>query len=297
MIIGEGGIGKTVALFSIADAPDGTIPVPALYIPMYELVDKDGRLLELEEYIAKRYRRYSDSIDTLATESWDDVPKLLILLDGFNEISFSLRRRALDVVNEWHDSHPGAQMIAVSRPMDGLNLTQELAGNPLPIELTPLKESTVRTYLQEVRRRIPAKEASIWEVLQYPLFLNLYVRNRGLTKKLPAGYPLCIKNADNGGALIWNFLQRELLRHRADKSEKAENWVLRCAVANEYFLPNLAYRMVSEHRMKISYKLANLWIKEAMDQFDGRKIPKHLTMIWDKYEQNHGQVPEVGKFF
>lgn len=127
VILGDGGIGKTVALFSIADSPDGSIPVPALYIPMYELVDNDGRLLELDDYLAKKYRKYSNSIDTLATGTWNDRPKLLLLLDGFNEISFSLRRRALDVINEWHDSHPGAQVIAVSRPMDGLNLTQELA--------------------------------------------------------------------------------------------------------------------------------------------------------------------------
>ena len=296
VILGDGGIGKTVALFSIADSPDGSIPVPALYIPMYELVDNDGRLLGLDEYLAKRYRKYSNSIDTLATRSWNDRPQLLLLLDGFNEISFSLRRRALDVINEWHDSHPGAQVIAVSRPMDGLNLTQELAGDPLPIELIPLKEGTIREYLKEVKRQPPAKGLPIWDDLRYPLFLNLYVKSRNLTKNRPAGYPLSIMSADNGGSLIWNFLQRELLRHRSDKSEKAENWVLRCAVANEYVLPFLAYRMLSEHRMDISYKQAVIWIKEVLDQFDDNKLPHHLAMIWAKYEQDHGQVPEKDIF-
>ena len=296
VILGDGGIGKTVALFRIAESLDESISVPAVYIPMYELVDKDGQLLELYEYLAKRYRKYSNSIDTLATGTWNDRPQLLLLLDGFNEISFSLRRRALDVINEWHDSHPGAQVIAVSRPMDGLNLTQELAGNPLPIELIPLKEDTIREYLKEVKRQPPAKGLPIWDDLRYPLFLNLYVKSRNLTKNRPAGYPLSIMSADNGGSLIWNFLQRELLRHRSDKSEKAENWVLRCAVANEYVLPFLAYRMLSEHRMDISYKQAVIWIKEVLDQFDDNKLPHHLAMIWAKYEQNHGQIPKKDVF-
>ena len=296
VILGEGGIGKTVALFSIAGTSDRSAPVPALYIPMYELVDQDGRLLELDEYITKRYRRYGGRIDALATESWDNLPRLLILLDGFNEIPFSLRRKALYIINEWYDSHPGAQLVAVSRPMDGLNLAQELAGNPLPIELAPLNEDSVRVYLREIHRQIPAKGAPIWEDLRYPLFLNLYAKSRNFKSNHPAGYPLHVLKADSGGALIWNFLQRELLRHRADKSEKAESWVLRCATANEYLLPYLAYHMVSEHQMEISFKQADSWIKEAVDLFDGRNLPKHLAMIRDVYEQNHDQILEATMF-
>ena len=291
VILGEGGIGKTVTLFSIASPPNGTLCVPSLYIPMYELVDKDGHLLELNEYISKRYRRYGDRIDTLATQTWNVCPRLLILLDGFNEIPFSLRRRALDVINEWHDSHPGAQVVAVSRPMDGLDLTQELAGNPVPIMLSPLDENTILEYLKEIGRRIPPRESPIWEYLRYPLFLNLYVRTGRLMGKSPAGYPLRVMNADNGGALIWNFLQRELLRHKADKTEKAENWVLRCAVANEYILPYLAHRMVIGQRMKISFDEAVSWTKEAMSQFDGNSLPQHLNAVWGTYRRRHGSIP------
>ena len=67
-------------------------------------------------------------------------------------------------------------------------------------------------------------------------------------------------------------------------------------VANEYVLPFLAYRMLSEHRMDISYKQAVIWIKEALDQFDDNKLPHHLAMIWAKYEQNHGQIPKKDVF-
>ena len=296
VITGEGGIGKTVALFSIIRDSDRSIPVPTLYIPMYELFDEEDRLIKLNQYIKTKYEEYSEKILHLATEDWNDRPRLLVLLDGFDEITFSLRRRALDMINEWYDSHPGVQIIAVSRTMDGLNLVQELEGNPLPIELTPLEKGFVRSYLEEVNRQRPAKGAPIWDDLKYPLFLNLYVKSRNLTKNLPAGYPLSIMDTDSGGALIWNFLQRELLRHRSDKSEKAENWVLRCAVANEYILPFLAYRMLSEYRTDINYKQAVKWIEEALDQFDDNNLPHHLTKIWNKYEQNHGQVPGKNMF-
>ena len=291
VILGEGGIGKTVTLFSIASPSDGTLSVPALYIPMYELADKNGNLLELDEYISKKYRRYSDRIDALATKTWDDRPRLLILLDGFNEIPFSLRRSALDVINEWHEAHPGAQVIAVSRPMDGLDLTRELAGDPIPVMLAPLEENTILEYLKEAGRKIPAKGAPVWEDLRYPLFLNLYVRTGRLRGKAPAGYPLRVMDADSGGALIWNFLQRELLRHKADRTEKAEEWVLRCAVANEYILPYLAYRMVARQRMEISFDEAVSWTDEAISQFDSNSLPQHLKAVWETYRRRHVSFP------
>ena len=296
VITGEGGIGKTVAMFSIVDAPDKILFVPALYVPMYELIDKDGNVLELDEYIAKKYKAYSRRIDSFSTEIWDDRPRLLLLLDGFNEIPFSLRRDALDIVNEWYDSHPGAQVIAVSRPMDGLNLAQELAGNPTAVSLSPLDDDTVRAYLKDAKRRIPAKDSPVWEDIRYPLFLNLYVKTRRLKGKTPAGYPLRVMDRDNGGALIWNFLQRELLRYRADKNEKAENWVLRCAVANEYILPYVAYRMVSAQRMEISFDEVADWTDEALVKLDNEHLPQHLRDVWETYRLRHGSVPDKDTF-
>ena len=297
VIIGEGGIGKTVTLFSITRSAEGTESVPALYIPMYELVDKDGNLLDLTAFFTAKYKKYGEQIETLATTPWKERPQILILLDGFNEVPNLLRRSVLSEINDWHDTHPGAQLIAVSRPMDGLNLSKELAGNPIPVTLALLDTGTVSAYLKEAGRRIPSPNAPIWEDLRYPLFLNLYIKTGRLKGETPAGYPLHVVEADSGGALIWNFLQRELLRQKTDKDEKAAAWVIRCAVANEYILPFIAYHMVSTQRMDISFDEAEKLTKEALDLLDRGILPKHLKQIWEKHKRGpKGTYPERGMF-
>lgn len=297
VITGDGGIGKTVTLLSISRESFKNISVPALYIPMYELVDTNGNLLELDNYIGKRYPKYSGEIDALATEIWNTQPSLLLLLDGFNEVPFSLRRKALVAVNNWYDTRPGVQIIAVSRPLDRMDLARELAGGKtIPIKLAPLSENIIRTYLKDAGLTLPPGNSKIWKVLIYPLFLNLFVKTGSLKEYSPAGYPLYVKDANSAGTLIWNYLQRELLRYSKDVPEKAESWVLRCAVANEFILPYLAYGMVTEQRMVINGKQVIKRINEALTHLDGKKLPRHLKSIWQTYEFEHGEVPNKDIF-
>ena len=292
VILGNGGIGKTVTLFSITKIPSKYFSVPTLYIPMYELVDEDERVQKLGNYIKDKYEEYGDQINYLATKDWKKQPRLVLLLDGFNEVPFSLRRQVLYVVNAWYGTHPGVQLIAVSRPVDGLDLEKELSGNPIPLTLSLLEETSVKMYLEKAGANVPPQESPIWEIIRFPLFLNLYIKSNELVGKTASGYPLLVMKPVSGGALIWNFLQRELLRHKSDKNKKAESWVLRCAVANEYFLPYIAYRMMSTQRIDVSYKQVEKWIGEALNLFDKHTLPGHLKNICEEYERLHGRFPD-----
>ena len=92
MIEGEGGIGKTVTLLSI---PDKFTPfsVPAIYIPLHELTKKDDPI----EYYIKRWilnnkeDLFGQLLDQIGNP-WDKGPRLLLLLDGFNEIDAENRK-------------------------------------------------------------------------------------------------------------------------------------------------------------------------------------------------------------
>ena len=293
VITGEGGSGKTVTLFSLAKASSEIAFVPALYIPMYELVDKSNHLLGVTEYIKGQYGKYGDQIEDVAKSTWTERPQILVLLDGFNEIPFALRWDALDSINEWYDSHPGAQMIAVSRPMDYLSLNQELFGNPISITLTTLEDSLVRAYLRDAGRRIPSSSASIWENLRYPLFLNLYIKTGRLKGKTTAGYSLSVMESESGGALIWNFFQRELLRHKGDKTNKSEKWFIQAAFSNEYLLPYIAFKMVSANRMSVEHNDIAVWVEEILSAFAPEALPNHLQNIWTRYKEKHGFYPQI----
>ncbi|MGX8705337.1 MAG: SMEK domain-containing protein [bacterium] len=110
VIEGAGGIGKTVALFSIVDAEDRYCPAPPVYIPMHRLVTQDGQCVNLSQYIREQSDTYGQKVVELAEKPWDGGPQLLVLLDGFNEVPALKQREILNMLNGWRRSHPGAQL-------------------------------------------------------------------------------------------------------------------------------------------------------------------------------------------
>lgn len=289
VIEGEGGIGKTTALFSLCNAEDAK-DVPAVYVPMHQLLKEDGTLIGISDYLKGLNETYGGPTCTLASTPMGERPNLLVLLDGFNEVPQDKRPAMLNAVNAWYTNHPGAQLVAVSRPMDGLNLGKALAGKPLAVTLAPLEREVIRRYLKDYDREIPLENAPIWKVLCYPLFLTLYLKTGALEGKSSAGYPLAPKRADSGGALIWNFLQRELMQ------QDNEDWVLRCAVACEYLLPRIAWEMTERHSFVVDQDEAIQWTEEAMAELNAKALPKHLNTLFRKYERNHtkkwGTMPD-----
>lgn len=288
VIEGEGGIGKTTALFSLCNArePD----VPAVYVPMHQLLKEDGTLIGISDYLKGLNETYGGPTCTLASTPMGERPNLLVLLDGFNEVPQDKRPAMLNAVNAWYTNHPGAQLVAVSRPMDGLNLGKELAGRPLAVTLAPLEREVIRSHLKRYDREIPPDSAPIWKDLRYPLFLTLYLKTGALAGKSSAGYPLAPKRADSGGALIWNFLQRELLR------QTDEGWVLRCALACEYLLPRIAWEMTERHSFVLDQDEAIQWTEQALADLDAKALPKHLAALFQTYARKHtkkrGTLPD-----
>ena len=284
IIEGAGGIGKTVALFTIPRAKPAYAPPPAIYIPMYRLVDEKGNCQTISNYFADKFSALNSALDHVTKRTWEEGPGLLLLLDGFNEVSSDKRRTALRHINDWRKDHPGAQLIVVSRPMDNIDLEHELAGEPLPpLKLKPLDEKQARGFLSDRGLAIPAA-GPIWKILTYPLFLVLYAKTGCLPRTTSSGYPLDVRDASSGGALIWNYLQRELLR---DDREDMETWVIRSAIANEYLIPKIAYEMVRNHQFSIQRTALCEIIKDGVDSLTLSALPIHLGELFDTYKDHH----------
>ena len=284
VIEGKGGIGKTVTLFGMADSEDSALP-PAVYVPMHKLVDREGNCITLAQYIRKLSDKHGQEILDLADSGWDAQrgPRLLILLDGFNEVPADKRWTILHMINDWNDCS-GAQLIAVSRPMDGMDLGKELADDPIIISLQPLSRETVRNYLGE---QTPRDDSSLWNVLTLPLFLKLYQKNDQLAEYTSDGYTLALKKLRGDGTLIWNVLQRELLR--IDREE----WVLRCAFACEYILPYIAFVMEQEQRFTIEEERMLQLIAKVCTSIKVERLPRHLTYIVNNYKKLHHAYPDL----
>ena len=293
VIEGEGGIGKTVTLLSVGDQPEGPPPVPALYVPMFDLVDGAGGCLDLTEYLTRRLPERRDAVCRLAARPWQG-PSLLLLLDGFNEVPAPQRLKLLELLRRWRLDHPGAQLIAVSRPLDGLRLADGLEEGAVSVRLAPLDRETVKACLLErdPDRPLPPADSGLWSFLVYPLFLTLYRKADCLPQQAARGYPLDPRTGDKPGCVIWNYLQRELLR------KKSEKWVLRCAAACEYLLPRAAYEMARSHRFTLGQGELLALLEQSAQALDPETLPGHLGALFDHYRSLHpGQWPEPTLFY
>ena len=293
VIEGEGGIGKTVTLLSVGDQPEGPPPVPALYVPMFDLVDGAGGCLDLTEYLTRRLPERRDAICRLAARPWQG-PSLLLLLDGFNEVPAPQRLKLLELLRRWRLDHPGAQLIAVSRPLDGLRLADGLEEGAVSVRLAPLDRETVKACLLErdPERPLPPADSGLWSFLVYPLFLTLYRKADCLPQRGARDYPLDPRTGDKPGCVIWNYLQRELLR------KKSEKWVLRCAAACEYLLPRAAYEMARSHRFTLGQGELLALLEQSAQALDPETLPGHLGALFDHYRSLHpGQWPAPTLFY
>ena len=289
MIQGKGGIGKTVTLFSLTNLGKDLIPAPAVYVPMFELVNQKEEIVNLSDYFqAAEFfpsltPKQREELCSLAARPWDKGPSLLVLLDGFNEVPGNQRWNVLRMLRTWHEKNQGAQLIAVSRPMDNLSLESAFGKETISVTLSELTKESVTAYLKSPQGdgvRIPESNAPIWETIVYPLFLNLYIKaDRLRDQQAWKDYPLNIRGATSPGSIIWNYLQRELLRQEDDQ------WVLRCALACEYFAPILAHHMLHSYDYTISRREALAVIKKAVSELDLKRMPNHITELLSRWEE------------
>ena len=196
----------------------------------------------------------------------------------------------LHKLNDWRNDHSGAQFITVSRPLDGLDLVRELGRDSIGVTLAPLERADIENYLHTLGQPLPPEDPTAWEILSYPLFLILYAKAGNIVKREAQGYPLSFKEARSKGAIIWNYLQRELLR------KPEESWILRCALACEYILPRIAWEMISHSSLTIGRKEAAALIGASLGQLQPGCLPWHLSKIWERYEEINFRWPELSDF-
>ncbi len=242
MIEGEGGIGKTVTLLSL---PDKLAPfmVPAVYVQLHELKGvKENETIE--DYIRETYFPSNNTLfhqfQTLADEPWDKGPRVLLLLDGFNEIAPDRRYPIGEDINRWAN-RSGVQIITSSRY--DIHSYVPLGDNYSRILLQPLSRRTVTDYLNKLHITLPDTESQ-WNIINYPLMLALYAQTQNVIDKMDKDDRIqSFRKNDSAGAIIWNYLQREIWIYRKT-NDNAD--VFKCVLAAEVIAPCIAWQMQKE---------------------------------------------------
>lgn len=281
MFEGEGGIGKTVALLSLA-TQENFLPnhVPAVYIPLHALKVRDtddciGRYL-LEEILCGNSVQYGELL-SIANKKWDCGPSLILLLDGFNEIPVKARYAVARNIEEWSNKS-GVQVITASR-FDIRSYLPGLSGKFQPLKLQPLSRTQIQKYLEQNNVSLPASNSILWTVINYPLMLSLYMQTEFL--QIQSGSILLDwKDAVSAGAVLWNYLQCELWRCQRYTKNSADP--IKYVIAIEYIAPYIAWEMVKKEQFFILEEEFFAYIQNKLEVFqlaDRNTWPPHIRKV------------------
>lgn len=235
MIEGDGGIGKTVTLLSIPDT-EKFAPhyVPAIYIPLHELYNGED---PIEHYIKKKILKnkgdlYEQLLD-LVDQPWDNGPRLLLLLDGFNEISPNQRVPIGKDIVYWSE-YSGIQIITSSRY--DIHTHVAFGDNCSALKLQALSDTTVEEFLRSMDIPIPTDDV-VRKLITTPLLLTLYAKTKLVLERRECDAS-DFKEVKNAGSIVWNYLQCELWNF-GKEGEDAKNAI----IAMEFIAPYMAWRM------------------------------------------------------
>ena len=210
LLVGEGGIGKTVAMLTLpVEDWFKKLGIPVIYVPLQRLDTYEG---DLNRYIKEKIGsdNYESCID-LANRASEGHPGLLLLLDGFNEIPDDFKKKAEQYIREWME-RLGIQIITTSRI--GFFLEDDFS----KYRLQPLPYDTVRSFLLSAgmaEEQLPGQKDRIWDVINVPLMLAMYTqieKVREVANRAAIASILEWKEPDNSAHIIWDYMQMELYR-------------------------------------------------------------------------------------
>ena len=277
LLVGEGGIGKTVTMLTLPDEDwVGNLLVPALYVPLQSLDIYEGNLTA---YIKDNFESDTERLSDLSAERWDEHPHILLLLDGFNEIPIQYRQVAERHIRAWMD-RPGLQVITTSR------ISFFLKDRFLEYRLEPLPETAIRTFLLSSglnKEGLPGKGDPLWKVINVPLMLAMFVQtDRVREAAVSSDILLDWKESDNAAHIIWDYLQMEL--YRLVSIDGSDSTL--CAAALLAVAPFVCYKMAEDGKFYAEQGYFKDSIRRAVRFFSQNPdmIPGQVRDICDYYD-------------
>ncbi|GID31173.1 NACHT domain-containing protein [Paractinoplanes brasiliensis] len=189
LILGAPGAGKTTQLLDLAGElvaraqPAGNVPVvldlggwarPRRSWFRPRGVERAPRPLA-EWIVTELQSRYR--IPAPIGRAWLHDGRLVLLLDGLDEVEESFRERCLDEINALQERIRTARLVVCSREADYDRLTGSLRAQGAVV-IRPLTKEQILDYLGDVAP-VLTDDAELWEVLTTPLMLNVVVLARG----------------------------------------------------------------------------------------------------------------------
>lgn len=254
LVLGEGGMGKTVSLVRLWEDLVGQSAIGSRQsaVPVFVALNEYNAIPESEkhDFVLRSIARNCGLAEAL-TDDWknaiwdllktplpDGSPSILLLLDGFNEVTVKKDQLLIDL-NRLSEQAKGMQMVITSRYVEIQNFTW--AQHSEVIELLPLPQNKIAEYLQQVNLPLPEDEA-LQKLFGNPMMLTLYAGASSIAIEYKNDKRFRFLPTGSYGELLWNFNEAQLARHLEDLEHDPDEqawhcFLLRCLV------PYLAWRM------------------------------------------------------
>jgi WD40 repeat protein/predicted MPP superfamily phosphohydrolase len=246
-ITGEGGRGKTVSLVRLweehVSSNIGNMPVP-IFIDLneYNNANEDFKKVFIRNTIGKEYLgkvRLSDEEnnklwDFLRKPLKDGQPSVILLLDGFNEVTAD-KRDLLIELNDIIRNCNGVQIVITSR-VDMRNTLNLVAFNQL--ELMELDEMQVRSYIESFPNA-SMPQGDLLGLVKNPMMLTIHASTCQIVdiNKDNINY-IFKKKIQTAGELLWNFVESLVVKHDTNLEK---NFYYRFIL--KHLLPYIGWRM------------------------------------------------------
>jgi len=232
LILGDPGSGKTTTLLEMArDLIDRAKYDIALAIPViFNLSSWPGKKQTIAKWLVTELNtKYQVGKDTART--WVKEQKLLLLLDGLDEVSGSIREDCVEAINQFCQEHGETEIVVCSRIRDYEALSHKLQLQGA-ICLQPLTLEQVRVYFNEAGQELAAiagaidTDPTLQELARSPLMLSIMSL---AYRDVPASELSAIATLEERRKHLFDaYIQRMFDRRFADNlydNEKTKSWL------------------------------------------------------------------------
>jgi hypothetical protein len=245
LILGEPGAGKTTLLLELARdllncaQTCENDPIPVVF--------------NLSSWAKKRQPLMDWLVDELSTryevphrlgQSWVREDRLLLLLNGLDEVASTVRGECIEAINSYRQVHPDVQVVVCSRSTEYLNEPTQLRLQTAVV-VQPLTQVQIDTYLESAGEQAAAlrealrQDADLRALATTPLMLTvlLFTYRGASPDEIDALASLEIKRKQIFASYVQRMLQRRSIetRYSAKQTTHYLSWLAlqaaKCAVA------------------------------------------------------------------
>jgi len=175
----------------------------------------------------------------LTLQGTDDfIPSVVLLLDGFNEITVE-KRELLIELNRLAEQCPRIQVVITGRS----DMRPSFNWNHWNlVELKALEDHQIETYLQEKKMAVPRQERLL-SLLRNPMMLTLYAASCEVQARHTGSAYCCFKEkVETTAQLLWNFMEAQV-GNLPERLGQDQGKIYYYKFLLKHFLPALGFEM------------------------------------------------------